>query len=75
MSKIKIYIFHFGIFLGHSDCCQHITVSSELLKDVSSIMGDYEFYGNDPDGARVYHNPKSNMFITRDHAINIWEVN
>ena len=61
------------ILLGLSVCCQQLTISSALLKNWDS-MGDYHYYGNDPDGARIYHNPKGNKFITMDHISKNWLV-
>ena len=61
------------ILLGLSICCQQLTISSDLLKN-SDTMGDYHYYGNDPDGARIYHNPKSNSFISRDRIFKAWFV-
>ena len=57
-------------------CCQQLTISSEGMANEKqrSSMGDYHYYGNDPDGARIYHNPKRNKFITKDHVMNIWIV-
>ena len=64
------------ILLGLSVCCQQLTISSDGMANEKQwyTMGDYHYYGNDPDGARIYHNPKGNMFITRSHISNNWVV-
>ena len=62
--------------LGVSKCCQDIRISSNgIANEVQlSSIGDYHLYGNDPDGARIYHNPKYNRFITRNRVLGDWHV-
>ena len=62
--------------LGVSQCCDHLSISSNgEANDMHwYTMGDYHYFGDDPDGARIYHNPKHNGFITRNHRLNTWTV-
>ena len=64
------------IILGISTCCKHLQISSDGMANVfaSSSMGEYEFYSTDPNGAVVYYNEKQNVFLTRDHFWNVWQV-
>ena len=80
----SIHIVWFGmadprnyIILGISQCCQHIRISSDGLANWYNPleMGDYDFYGTDPDGAVVYYNDQNHVFLTRDHNRLVWQVN
>ena len=64
------------IRLGLSVCCQQLTISSEgMANTIHGIsMGDYHYYGDDPDGARIYYNPISNQFISREPTFRNWIV-
>ena len=53
--------------LGYSECCQHLRVASDGIANDTHwrLMGYYDYIATDPDGGRIYHNPKSNSFISR----------
>ena len=64
--------------LGPSKCCQHLQIYSNgkatEVKGITTIMGNYNYYGDDPDGARIYQHDIHNWFISRNHMLAIWQV-
>ena len=64
------------IHLGHSECCQQLRMSSDVKVwySMGDAMGDYDYYANDPDGARIYYNSRAKLFITRFHISKNWVV-
>ena len=59
------------IILGISQCCQNIRISADGM---ANIIGDYDYYGTDTDGAVIYYNVQHNKFLTRDHINKNWGV-
>ncbi len=64
------------IILGISKCCQNIRISADGMANIRnpSSMGDYDYYGTDPDGAVIYYNDEHNRLLAKDHITKKWKV-